>query len=177
MAAALLSFLKEIGGIQIWTEKELANALKVTSSRAKEATAVLQLQGYIEPAGHAGKWRVSEQGQLVSGAKSPRFSRKSIEHALAGLRDRIKKSNSDPGAAYKITEAVAFGDFLGDAARLQAVDVGIRLARKSEDAATPSAKEHTAALEFLKQLRGKAALLHIVSYENWMSARSHVRLL
>lgn len=67
--------------------------------------------------------------------------------------------------------------FLGDAARLQAPDVGIRLARKSEDAAIPSAKEHTAELEFLKQLRGKTALLHIVSYENWMSARSHVRLL
>jgi hypothetical protein len=91
VAAALLSFLKEIGGTQIWTEKDLSSALTISSSRAKEATAVLQLQGYIEPAGHAGKWRVSEQGQIVSGAKSPRFSRKSIEGALAGLRDPLRQ--------------------------------------------------------------------------------------
>ncbi|MBV8830820.1 MAG: hypothetical protein JO108_16480 [Acidobacteriaceae bacterium] len=132
---------------------------------------------FIEPAGHAGKWKVSEQGQLVSGAKSPRFTGKSIEDALAGLRDRIHTVDGDPDATYKITEAVAFGDFLGDRARVQAADAGIRLVPKSEDAAKPSAKEHTADLEFLKQLRGKVALLHIVSYENWMSARSHVRLL
>ena len=127
VAAALLSFLKQIGETQIWTEKDFMSALKISSSRAKEATAVLQLQGYIEPAGHGGKWRVSEQGQLVSRAKSPKFSRKSIEDALAGLRDRVKAVNSDPDAAYKVVEAVAFGDFLGDAARLQAADVGIRL--------------------------------------------------
>jgi hypothetical protein len=177
VAAALLSFLKQIGGTQIWTEKELASALKVSSSRAKEATAVLQLQGYIEPAGHAGKWRVSEQGQLVSGAKSPKFSRKSIEDALTGLRDRVKAVNSDPDAAYKIIEAVAFGDFLGDAARLQAADVGIRLVPKTDEPAMSSAKGHAAEVEFLKQLRGKTALLHIVPYEGWMRSRSHMALL
>jgi len=155
----------------------LSSALTISSSRAKEATAVLQLQGYIEPAGHAGKWRVSEQGQIVSGAKSPRFSRKSIEDALAGLRDRIKAADSDADAAYKIIEAVAFGDFLRDAARLRAADGGIRLVSKTDDPAKSSAKEHAAELDFLKQLRGKTALLHIVPYEGWMSSRSHVRLL
>jgi hypothetical protein len=177
VAAALLSFLKEIGGTQIWTETDLSSALNVTSSRAKEATAVLLLQGYIEPAGHADKWKVSEQGQLVSGAKSPRFTRKSIEDALAGLRDRIKAANNDRDAAYKITSAVAFGDFLGDAARVQAAEVGIRLVRKSDAPPSASAKEHAAELDFLKQLRGKTALLHVIPYEDWMSSRSHVQLL
>ncbi len=176
-AAELMSFLKEAGGVRTWTEKDLATALKISVSQAKEATAVLQLQGYIEPVGNTGKWRVSEQGDLVSGAKPPRYTRKSVEDALAGLRDRIRIANDDDNAAYKIAEAVAFGDFLGDAVRVQAAEVGIRLVPKSDAAATSSAKEHAAELEFLKQLRGKAALLHVVPYENWMSSRSHVRLL
>jgi hypothetical protein len=176
-AAELLSYLKEAGGTRIWKEKDLANALRISLSQAKEATAVLQLQGYIEPVGNSGKWRVSEQGDLVSGAKSPRFTRKSVEDGLAALRDRIKVVNDDPSAAYKITEAAAFGDFMRDAARVQAAEVGIRLLRRSDAAATPSAKEYAAELNCLKQLRGKTALLHVAPYEDWMSSRSHIRLL
>lgn len=136
-AAELLSFLKEIQGLTTWTEKDLAKALKIGLAEAKEAVAVLKLQGYIEPAGPTGKWGVTEQGDLVSGAKSPRFTRESVEQALATLRDRIKAVNQDPNAPYTITEAIAFGDFLADAARMQAADVGIRLARK-EDAQVPA---------------------------------------
>jgi hypothetical protein len=176
-AAELLSFLKETAGPPAWTEKDLANTLKISLSQAKEAAAVLQLQGYIESVGNTGKWRVTEQGDLVSGAKPPRFTPKSVQDALAGLRDRIKAVNNDPRAAYKITEAVAFGDFLRDAARVQAADVGIRLVPKSDAPATQSATEHAVELDFLKQLRGKTALLHVVRYEDWMSSRSHIRLL
>jgi hypothetical protein len=176
LAAELLSFLKEAAAPPTWTEKDLANTLKITLSQAKEAAAVLQLQGYIEPVGNTGKWRATEQGDVVSGAKPPRFTPKSVHDALAGLRDRIRAANSDPGAPYKITDAVAFGDFLRDAARVQAAEVGIRLVPRSDAAAVPSAVDHAAALDFLKQLRGRAALLHVLPYESWMSSRSHVRL-
>lgn len=68
-AAELLSFLKEIGAAQIWTEKDLSKALKIAVAQANEVIAVLPLQGYIEPAGTTGKWRITEQGDLVSGLK------------------------------------------------------------------------------------------------------------
>jgi hypothetical protein len=176
-AAELLSYLKEAGGTRTWAEKDLANALRISLSQAKEAVAVLQLQGYIQPVGNTDKLRATEQGDLVSGAKPPRFTRKSVEYALAGLRDRIKNVNGDSSTAYKITEAVAFGDFLRDAARVQAAEVGIRLMPKSEATAIASATEHAAEVNFLRQLRGKSTLLHVIPYENWMSSRSHVRLL
>lgn len=176
-AAELLSFLKETRGIQPWTEKDLAKALKTSLPQAKEAIAVLQLQGYIEPAGRTEKWRVTEQGDLVSGAKPPRFTRQGVENALAGPRDRIKVVNEDLDADYKITEAVAFGNFLGDAVRVQAAEVGIRLVPRADADLITSAKEHAAELEFLKKLRGKTALLHVVPYEDWMSSRSHIQLL
>ena len=176
-AAELLSFLKQTRGVQTWTEKEIAKALKIGPPEAKQAVVVLQLQGYIEPAGQAGKWRITEQGYLVSGAKSPRFTRQSVEQALNELGDRIKAANEDPNADYKITDAVAFGDFLGDGARVQAAEVGIRLMPKETEESTASAKQHRAELAFLKQLRGKTALLHVEPYKEWMRARSHRDLL
>jgi hypothetical protein len=176
-AAELLSFLKGVRRTQTWTEKDLAKTLKIDLPQAKEAMSVLQLQGYIEPAGNTGKWRVSEQGDLVSGAKPPRFTRQSVEEALASLRDRIKAINDDPDAPYKITDAVAFGDFLSDAARVQAAEVGIRLLPRSDHESGASAREHRAEIGFLKQVRGKTPVLHIVAYEDWMSSRSHERLL
>ena len=85
--------------------------------------------------------------------------------------------NEDRAARYRITEAVAFGDFLRDAARVQAADIGIRLQPRSDANSIASAKECAAELAFLKQLRGKTALLHVVPYEDWMRSRSHVPLL
>jgi hypothetical protein len=176
-AAELFSFLKEIRAAQMWTEKDLSNTLNITVPQAKNAIAVLELQGYIEPAGRTGKWRITEEGDLVSGAKSPRFTRASIDEALAALRERLKAVNDDRTAAYTVTAAVAFGDFLRDQSRVQAADVGIRLQQKANAQSTASAREHAAELSFLKELRGKAALLHLRPLEDWMLARTHRDLL
>jgi hypothetical protein len=48
---------------------------------------------------------------------------------------------------------------------------------KKTEESTASAKRHRAELAFLKQLRGKTALLHVELYEEWMRARSHRDLL
>jgi hypothetical protein len=176
-AAELFSFLKEIREAQMWTEKDLSKSLNITVAQAKDAIAMLELQGYIEPAGRTGKWRITEEGDLVSGAKSPRFTRESIDEALAALRERLKAVNDDRDAAYTVTAAVAFGDFLRDQSRVQAADVGIRLQPKADAQSTASARAHAAELSFLKELRGKTALLHLRPYEDWMQARSHRDLL
>src|SRR5260370_1057215 len=70
-------------------------------------------------------------GETVSGAKPPRFTRASVDQALAALKNRIKQSNKDPRIPYRITDAVAFGDvLLPDLARVQSAHVGIPLARR-----------------------------------------------
>ncbi|HXE14455.1 MAG TPA: hypothetical protein VN633_20175 [Bryobacteraceae bacterium] len=101
--------MKGIHAAQTWTEKDLSNTLNINAAQAKDAVAVLELQGYIEPAGRSGKWRVTEEGDLVSGAKSPRFTRESMDEALAALRERIKAVNEDRDATYTVTAAVALG--------------------------------------------------------------------
>jgi hypothetical protein len=108
--------------------------------------------GYIEPLGH-GKWRTTEQGELLGGGKTPRFTRDSVEQALSGLKERIQTINADESAPYRIARAVAFGDFLGDRVRVQAVTVGIGLERHSgagDDRPTAAARREEDA--FLKQL-------------------------
>jgi hypothetical protein len=90
-----------------------------------------------------------------------------VEQALSALHDRIQVIDQETNALYKVTEAVAFGDFLSDRSRLQAADVGIRLVpRKSGTTETETAREHAAEESFLKQLRGKTASLHIQPTKN-----------
>jgi hypothetical protein len=73
---------------------------------------------------------------------------------------------------------VAFGEFRSDQPRVQAADVGIRLTpRKADSEDSGSALEHKAEEAFVKQLRGKTAVIHIQPFEAWMSARSHRKLL
>jgi DNA-binding MarR family transcriptional regulator len=174
-AAELLSFLKQMHGP--WTERDLSKVLNISSAEAKQVIAAMQLQGYAEPIARTKTWRTTQAGLTVSGAKTARLTRKAVEQALSALRDRIQAVNKDKAAEYTISEAVAFGDFLSEQARVQPAEVGIRLTRRNTDVdASASAVEHKAEQAFLKQLRGKTAALHIQDYEPWMSVRSHMRL-
>jgi hypothetical protein len=161
-----------------WTERDLSKALNVSSAEAKQAIAVMQLQGYAEPLARSQKWRTTDEGQTVSGSKPARLTRQAVEQALSDLADRLRTTNDDPSSEYTVSEAVAFGDFLSNQPRVQAADVGIRLTpRKAGSEDSASAVEHKAEEAFLKQLRGKSAVIHIQPYEAWMSARSHRKLL
>jgi hypothetical protein len=174
--AELLSFLKQTSGP--WTERDISKALNVSSPEAKQTVAALQLQGYVEPVGRSQKWRTTEEGRTVSGAKTARFTRQAVEQAFSALRDRIQGINNDKGAEYTVSEAVAFGDFLFEQPRVQAADVGVRLTpQEAHSESSALAIEHKAEQAFLKQLRGRSAALHIQPYEEWMSARSHRKLL
>ena len=177
-AAAVLSFLKQTRGAVPWAERDLAKSLNINVNEAKRALAVMQLEDYVALAGEAGKWRTTPQGELVSGSKPPRFTREVVDKALSELGARIRNTNDDRNAQYQITEAVAFGDFLSDQPRVQSADVGLRLALRNRGSReAESARDKAAELAFLRHLRGKSALLHLVLYEPWMSARSHRNLL
>jgi hypothetical protein len=109
---------------------------------------------------------------------APRFARESVEQAVAAWKERIAEVNKNAKAPFKVAKAVAFGDFLRrDRARAQAADVGIDLTRRGQAAGeVRSASEAAAEREFLRELRGRTALLHVRPYADWMSARSHVKL-
>jgi predicted ArsR family transcriptional regulator len=146
-APELLSFLKQTHGP--WTERDLSKALKISSVEAKQAVSAMQLQGYAEPVGRSQKWRTTEQGLTVSAAKAARFTLEAVEQALSALRDRIQTINNDKKAEYTVSEAVAFGDFLSEQARVQAAEVGIRLTpRKPDSQDAGSAVEHKAEKAF-----------------------------
>jgi hypothetical protein len=177
-AAQALSFLKQTRGILTWTVSDLAKALNISKAAAEQVVGILQIQGYVAP--KDSEWLTTEQGETVSGSKAPRFSRDSVERAVAALSERIKGINQDRKAAYRIAKAVAFGDFLNkefnkDASRAQAADVGISLIPRRSDAHPSADRKNLEA--FLKQLRNRNAMLNLWPYEEWMSARSHQRLM
>jgi hypothetical protein len=190
-AEAALSFLKDTKGTLAWTTRDLTDTLKINRSEAEQALAFLQAQGYVQPAGHgrpasdAREWMTTPAGETVSGAKAPRFTRESVEQALTALQNRIKANNKNRQAPFRITNAVAFGDFLlPDGARVQSADVGIRLARQEEakqkDAPVVearSASEAKAERSFLRDLRARSTHLNLRPYADWMRQRNHRDLL
>lgn len=122
------------------------------------------------------EWMTTPAGESVSGARPPRFTRESVQLAEDSLKERIKQVNKDRKSPFRVADAVAFGDFLGERPRVQAADVGINLGRGNEAREFRSAPEAQAEREFLRQLRGRSALLNIKPYVEWMRKRSHLDL-
>ena len=185
-AEAALSFLKDTKGALTWTARDVAGTLKIDRREAEQALALLQAQGYIQPArGGKGEWITTPAGESLAGAKTPRFSRESIEQSLAELKSRVQQNNKNRQAPFRITDAVAFGDFLlPDRARVQSADAGIGLVRRQDSPrrddssnATHSASEAQAERKFLRELRAKSAHLKVRPYAEWMRSRTHRDLL
>jgi DNA-binding transcriptional MocR family regulator len=183
-AEAALSFLKDTKGTLTWSTRDLADSLKINRREAEQVLAFLQAQGYVQPAHQKGsrgadQWITTPAGEIVSGAKPPRFTREGAEEALSALNGRIKQNNKNPQGPFRITDAVAFGDFLlPDRARVQSADVGIRLARRGASSNEPrSVSDAQAEHKFLRDLRAKSALLTLRTYADWMRSRSHRDLL
>jgi hypothetical protein len=175
-AAAALNFLKETKGALTWTTQEFARGVGIKVPVAGAALAVLQMQGYVKPGAHRDEWMTTLDGDAVSGATAPRFSGDTVKQALADLRARIAAVNKDAKAEFRIANAVAVGDFLGDRARVQAADVGIGLARRK---AGKLSKRISKAEEraFLRALRGGKQMIRLVTFEPWMMEREHFKLM
>lgn len=171
---AVFSFLRGTKGLSSWTKQDFAATLKISAADAAKILPVIQMQGYISP--YHDEWVTTTAGEDVSGARPPRFSPEKVEEALAELRERIRAVNLNSKSAYKITEAVAFGDFLQQKVRVQPAEVGIRLEPRKVKRGESPATEHAAERAFLRQLREKAATVNLSPYAEWMSARTHRRL-
>lgn len=173
-AAQVVSFLRDVHSLLTWTEQDFAASMNVAKNQAREALGMLELAGYVELL-EKGKWRTTDQGRLLAGGKTPRFTSESIEKALGELKERITLLNSDQRATYRVTRAVAFGDFLGDRVRVQAAEVGIELQPRASietdkrESVTSRAQEKA----LLTRLQGHSTLLRVQQYEPWMTDRSH----
>ena len=169
--AAVFSFLKDMRGVLTWTQRDLSQTLNISDQDAGKILTILKLQGYIGETNDK-EFLTTASGELVSGSKPPRFTRECVDGAVSELFDRIAACNKNRNADFKITEAVAFGDFLTGRANCQAADIGIKLGPRDEAVAGQGQES-----PFLKQLRNKSLFLNVRIFEKWMSQRSHRRLL
>lgn len=176
-AAAVMSFLKDTRQLVSWTSRDLAETLGIAAAEAAKVITIMEMQGYVKSQQGGREFFTTGEGQAVSGSKLPHLTLERVEKALAALKERIGVARKDFKAPFKISKAVAFGDFLRESARVQAADVGIELVkRKADDTQTHSVTENKERLAFLKQLRGKNTPLNVLPYQEWMSQRSHQRL-
>jgi DNA-binding transcriptional regulator YhcF (GntR family) len=176
-AAAVMSFLKDSRSLLNWTTRDLAETLGISAAEAAKVITIMEMQGYVKAAQGGKEWFTTPAGQTVSGSKLPHYTSERITAALGKLKERIAAARKDFKSSFKISTAVAFGDFLSDRPRVQAPDVGVELSRRKPDKdSKPSATEHRERLLFLRQLRGKNAPLNLQPYEEWMIKRSHQKL-
>lgn len=166
---AILSFLKDTKGLVTWKLEEMAETVGISEAEARRAIPILQLQGYVQPSDD--EWMTTAAGESVSGAKTPRFTLKIVNDALEKLTERIVAFNKSKNSV-RIDVAVAYGDFLAKNARVQAADVGIRYA-----GAKRSIHVAPNQMALLTQLREKSQQLHLRPFEDWMTKRTHRKLI
>jgi len=174
---AVFSFLKQTRGAITWSGNDLARISHLTPEEAEQILAILEIQGYTQKGRDTDEWSTTQSGEVVCGSKFPRFSRDSVEQALATLKDRIAAVNRNSHAEFKIREAVAYGDFLTGRPQVQAADVGIELVRRTKQPLQGATVRDEQELSFLKELRRRSPLLNLHPYEKWMSTRTHQKLL
>jgi hypothetical protein len=167
---AVFSFLKDKRGALSWTLGDLTQTLNISAPDAGRVLTILKLQGYASETSD-NELLTTASGEIVSGSKPPRFTRECVDGSVSNLLDRIAANNSDRNADFKITQAVAFGDFLSGRANCQAADVGIELTPREPASGRDQVNY------FLKQLHGKSRSLNLRPYEPWMSQRSHRSML
>ena len=161
-----------------WTIKDLQKILFIPIAQAREVVTALQIQGYVKQAeDNPNEWLTTINGEIVSGSKLPRFSRESVEKAIASLTERIKTVNNTATSTYRITQAIAFGDFLSDRPQVQAADVGIDLGDRTRAHGTGSGLEGPTKRNFLRRLKARDVKINLLAYEPWMSERSHRNLI
>ena len=171
---ALVSFLKDTRGAVDWSAKDLAECLKIDARQAAQVLAILEMQGYVAREG--GQWLTTAAGESIAKSKRPQFSLASVTGAIETLKERIAALNRDKRGEFKISKAVAFGDFLTGRPQVQAADVGVELSRR--DPLTGSADEvEKRRRAFLNELRRKSRLFAVQTYRPWMRQRSHQKLL
>lgn len=178
-AEAALSFLKDTRGALTWSTDDLADSLDISRREAQQIIPFLEAQGYAQRTKRKDGWITTPAGESVSGAKALRFTRESVQQAVAALKERTNRLNEDRRSPFKITQVVAFGDFLlKNRPRVQAADVGVGLVKRGEPIAElHSAADAKAERAFLRELRGRTALLSVKPYQEWMRKRSHLDLL
>jgi len=80
-----------------WTARDLARALKISPAAAKQALAILEMQGYVKPSGST-DWTTTPAGEIVCGSKFTRYSRETVERSLESFADHLQRVNEDARA-------------------------------------------------------------------------------
>jgi predicted nucleotidyltransferase len=80
------------------------------------------------------RWRTTIKGNaLAQASAAAAVSRKTADRAVGALLERVRQVNTDEKLAYIVEQVILFGSYLGDAPKVNDVDVAVQLRRRSDD--------------------------------------------
>jgi hypothetical protein len=159
----LLLFLKHASLESEWTSQDLASALGIDGTLAKQITGELAMVGYAEPVPKKrDSWRNTATGNRVTHVKPPRLTRGKAEQLLKEVIERAKAFNLETNQPLRIAKIVAFGGINTQHERIQDIDLGVRLETKLGHENTHADVENA-----LKALRGRSPSLKMHSIDGW----------
>lgn len=167
---AVLLFLKHAALESAWTAQDVANTLGIDLATATQVAEELALVGYAEPVPRKRDlWRNTRTGNTVSGARSPRLTRKTAEELLTGLADLAEAFNLDNEQPLRIERLVDFGGINTKHDRIQDIDLGVQLEPKLGRETTQADVDAA-----LRALRGRSPSLKTHSLRGWPSRMGRV---
>jgi predicted transcriptional regulator len=105
---------------------DLWEQLSLDKKSAMALVSELVTQGYVEAPKNGAYKFTDKGGELVRASAASKVSRKTAEHALGGLLQRVAHYNLDPDKIFTIETVVVFGSFLGTQDKLGDLDVAVK---------------------------------------------------
>ena len=199
-AAAVRDFLLQSAEVGEWSSRDAARLLGIDPKAARQALAVLETTGYVEPVPRAkDKWRNTAAGNAMAGVSAAKpLKRDTAADKLDEFLERAAAVNHDPHYLYAVKRAVLYGPYLNPEARLRNVDIAVELApreknktkheervkRRAEEAAAAgkrftsfAARRNWGRQEVLDFLKSRSRTIAITELAPWILSQPHKDLL
>jgi hypothetical protein len=168
--AAVMLFLKHAALEKEWTSADLAVALGIDRSIAKQIAEELTLLGYAELVPRKSDvLRNTLAGNTVAHAKPPRLTRAKADELLTDLTDRAAAFNLQREGTLRVASIVAFGGVNSKHEKIQDVDLGVQFEPKLGHQITDANTK-----DVMNILRGRSPSLKLHSLQGWPAQMGRV---
>ena len=175
--------LKGVDNESDWGKNYVISLLKLSPQKASRLIQELVRRGYIERGEIYTReqfWRKTLKGStlgLASAAKS--VTRKTANRIYFEFMERVKQVNNDPCFLMKVKKVVVFGSYLGDAPKLNDIDIAVELDWKEDHPRFVGKERPQAVLDYAHeaQKKGKhfkyltnrtsASVVHLLQADSW----------
>ena len=128
--------LREVDNETDWGSEFVVNLLGISVKKANDLLSELNKEGYIESTRvvkRQRKWKKTFKGSTLGLSTAARsVNRTTAERAYSEFMTRVHNVNNDPKFLFKVVKVIVFGSYLSDAAKVNDIDIAVKLAWKED---------------------------------------------